>query len=284
MPIFAPIRPLSDFSFCESPTISTHVASMASEAVEENTWAQSDGDNEVEGGNENIQLSDNTQDQDLNRSASASASAAPQTSGDPAPTTDGASEDVGEYDPESVSVTPLPHVGQQVSQEPAPQPAPQPANKKRKTAGGFLVGDSESEDDDSSTPAPTSNGPTAEPIQASHSVPHSSPHAPTPIQEAQGAVSNVPPTSQANNAPAVSVGGPDSGAVAPPEPVNNGVKPPQDVVTTLEARIKEDPRGAMDAWLDLMAELRARNNFESIRSVYERFLAIFPQSVSLFTP
>lgn len=284
MPIFAAIRPLSNLSFCESPTIATHLAIMASEAVEENTWAQSDGDNDVEGGNENIQLSDNTQDQDLNRSASASASAAPQTSGDSAANPDGASEDVGEYDPESVSVTPLPHVGQQVSQVPAPQPAPQPANKKRKTAGGFLVGDSESEDDDSSTPAPASNGAVAEPTQASHSVPHPSPHASTPVQEAQGAVSNVPPTSQANNAPAVSVEEPGSGAIAPSETVNNGVKPPQDVVTTLEARIKEDPRGAMDAWLDLMAELRARNNIESIRSVYERFLAVFPQSVSLFLP
>ena len=257
---------------------------MASEAVDGNTWAQSDGDNEVEGGNENIQLSDNTQDQDLNRSASASASAAPQTSGDSAPTIDGVSEDVGEYDPESVSVTPLPHVGQQVSQAPAAQTAPQPANKKRKTAGGFLVGDSESEDDDSPAPAPASNGAVAEPAPAPHSLPRPSPHASTPAQEAQGAVSNVPPTSQANNAQAVSVEEPGSGAGAPVKPINNGVKPPQDVVTTLETRIKEDPRGAMDAWLDLMAELRTRNNVESIRSVYERFLAVFPQSVSVFVP
>lgn len=259
---------------------------MASEAVEENTWTQSDGDNEVEGGNENIQLSDNTQDQDLNRSASASASAsaAPQTSGDSAPNTVGTSEDVGEYDPESVSVTPLPQLGQPAPPEPAPQPAPQPANKKRKTAGGFLVGDSESEDDDSSTPAPASNGPLAEPAQAPHSLLRSSPNASTPVQEAQGAVSNEPPPSQANNAPATSVQEPDSGSVAPAEHTNNGVKPPQDVVTALEARIKEDPRGVMDAWLDLMAELRARNNIESIRSVYERFLAVFPQSVSPCIP
>ncbi|KAG8157678.1 hypothetical protein KVR01_012340 [Diaporthe batatas] len=264
---------------------------MASEAVEENTWAQSDGNNEIEGGNENIQLSDNTQDQDLNRSAPASAHApapaAPQTSGDSAPNTDGASEDVGEYDPESVSVTPLPHVGQQVSQAPAaqstPQSTPQPANKKRKTAGGFLVGDSESEDDDSPAPAPASNGAVADPAPAPHSVPHPSPNASTPAQEAQGAVSNVPPTSQANTAPVASVEEPDKRAVAPAEPVNNGVKPPQDVVTTLEARIKEDPRGAMDAWLDLMAELRARNNIENIRSVYERFLAVFPQSADVWT-
>jgi cleavage stimulation factor subunit 3 len=259
---------------------------MASGAVEGNTWAQSDGDNEVEGGNENIQLSDNTQDQDLNRSASASASAsaAPQASGDSAPNTDGASEDVGEYDPESVSVTPLPHVGQQVSPAPAAQTAPQPAAKKRKTAGGFLVGDSESEDDDSPAPAPAANGAVAEPAPAPHSLPHPSPHASIPAQEAQGAVSNVTPTSQANNAPGASVKEPDSGAVAPADPINNGVKPPQDAVTTLEARIKEDPRGAMDAWLDLMAELRARNNAESLRSVYERFLAVFPQSVSLPVP
>lgn len=239
---------------------------MASEAVEENTWAQDGGDNEVDGGVQNTN-SDNTQDFNL------SPSTAPQTSGDFALSADGTSEDVGEYDPESVSVTPLPQLGHQDSLKPTPQPA----SKKRKTAGGFLVGDSDSEDE-SSTPA--SNSLPAEPTQASDSLPHSPLHAPTTTQEVQGAVLNVPLTSQANTAPAASVEAPDSSPrVAAAQP-SNGIKPPQDVVTTLEERTKDDPRGAMDAWMDLIAELRARNNIEDIRKVYERFLAVFPQSVS----
>lgn len=238
---------------------------MASEAAEENTWAQDGGDSEVDGGVQNSN-SDNTQDFNL------SPSAAPQTSGDFAPSADGTSEDVGEYDPESVSVTPLPQPGQQDLLKPAPQPA----SKKRKTAGGFLVGDSDSEDD-SSTPA--SNSLPAEPTPASHAFPHHPPHATTSPQEAQGAVSDVPSTSQAINAPATSVEAPDSSPhVAPAQP--SSAQHPPDVVTRLEEQIKDDPRGAMDAWLDLIAELRSRNDIEDIRKVYERFLAVFPTSVS----
>lgn len=237
---------------------------MASEAAEDNTWAQNGGDSEVDGGVQNSN-SDNTQDFNLPPSA------APETSGDFASSADGTSEDVGEYDPESVSVTPLPQLGLQNHLKPAPQPA----SKKRKTAGGFLVGDSDSEDD-SSTPA--SNSLPAEPSPASHTFPHHPLHASTSSQEAQGAVSDVPSTSQANNAPATSVEAPDSSSHAAAAE-SSSVQPPQDVVTRYEEQIKEDPRGAMDAWLDLIAELRSRNDIEDIRKVYERFLAVFPQSV-----
>lgn len=239
---------------------------MASEAVEENNWAQNGGENEVDGGVQNTN-SDNTQDFNL------SPSAAPQTSGDFALSADGTSEDVGEYDPESVSVTPLPQLGQQNSLKPAPQPT----SKKRKTAGGFLVGDSDSEDD-SSTPA--SDSLPAEPIPASNSSPQSPLHASTTAQEAQAAVPNVPSIPQANSAPATSVEAPDSSPHVAAVQSNNDVKLPQDIVTTLEERTKDDPRGAMDAWLDLITELRSRNDIEDTRKVYERFLAVFPQSVS----
>jgi len=55
--------------------------------------------------------------------------------------------------------------------------------------------------------------------------------------------------------------------------------PPVDVVAVLEARIAEDPRGDMDAWVRLIAERRSRHKAEDIRDVYSRFVKVFPQSV-----
>ena len=53
-----------------------------------------------------------------------------------------------------------------------------------------------------------------------------------------------------------------------------------DPVALLEARVKEDPRGDMDAWLNLIADHRRRNNVEGLRNVYNRFVGVFPQAVS----
>ncbi|KZF18863.1 Suf-domain-containing protein [Xylona heveae TC161] len=51
---------------------------------------------------------------------------------------------------------------------------------------------------------------------------------------------------------------------------------PNDRVGILEDRIKEDPRGDMDAWLSLISEHRRRNKIDEARTVYERFLKRFP--------
>lgn len=218
-----------------------------------------------------------------------------------------------DYNPESVDATPLPLAEQdqsrQVTLKPSPQPTstaqsqlapvsvsvPVPAPKKRKTAGGFLVGDSDSEEDDDS-PTPASNGLPTQPAQldgveataaleeqalrgghAPQSLP-SSLHTSTLAPQAQEAVSNVPFTSQAS-APTVTADASAASWPAAPQPVDP-VALPQDVVTTLEERIKQDPRAAMDAWLDLIAELRRRNDIDALRGVYDRFLVVFPQSVS----
>ncbi|KAF3763067.1 hypothetical protein M406DRAFT_292694 [Cryphonectria parasitica EP155] len=241
---------------------------MADEIVEEAPWAQDGDEYQVDGNTGVIHNSDNAQ-QDINNLSS---SVALQTSGDSASPNDGASEDVGDYDPESVDLTPVPQQEQvqsrQSSLKPLPQPAaqPLPVPKKRKTAGGFLVGDSDSEDDN-----PTSNGLATQSGQDTQPLSQSSPpQTSVPVHdEAQEAVSNVPSASQANNAPAVS-----GGTIAAPL---------QDVVTTLEERIKQDPRAAMDSWLDLIAELRRRNDIDALRGVYERFLAVFPQSADIWT-
>jgi cleavage stimulation factor subunit 3 len=55
---------------------------------------------------------------------------------------------------------------------------------------------------------------------------------------------------------------------------------PHDRVGILEDRIQEDPRGDIPAWLELINEHRGRNRVDSARDVYERFLQVFPLSVS----
>ena len=54
---------------------------------------------------------------------------------------------------------------------------------------------------------------------------------------------------------------------------------PHDKIGILEDRIKEDPRGDLDAWQSLINEHRKRGKLEEARNVYERFLVIFPSAV-----
>ncbi|KAH0846903.1 mRNA 3'-end-processing protein rna14 [Fonsecaea pedrosoi] len=49
-----------------------------------------------------------------------------------------------------------------------------------------------------------------------------------------------------------------------------------DVVGILEDRIKDDPRGDIDAYLELIDELKSRNKQEDVRRVYEQYLKVFP--------
>ena len=55
---------------------------------------------------------------------------------------------------------------------------------------------------------------------------------------------------------------------------------PHDTIGILEDRIKEDPRGDLQAWLHLINEHKKRGKIDDACNVYERFLAIFPSAVS----
>ena len=57
---------------------------------------------------------------------------------------------------------------------------------------------------------------------------------------------------------------------------------PHDRIGILEDKIKEDEKGDLAAWLELIAELKRRGKNEEVRKAYERFLAVFPMAVSLF--
>lgn len=67
----------------------------------------------------------------------------------------------------------------------------------------------------------------------------------------------------------------------PPTPTTTAPRArlPHDKIGILEDRIKEDTRGDLDAWLNLIDEHKKRGKFDDARAVYERFLAVFPSAV-----
>jgi cleavage stimulation factor subunit 3 len=69
----------------------------------------------------------------------------------------------------------------------------------------------------------------------------------------------------------------------PDSPASKG-RLAHDRVGMLEDRIREDPRGDIPAWLELIAEHRSRSRLDSARDTYERFLKLFPMAVSLPLP
>lgn len=133
-----------------------------------------------------------------------------------------------------------PHVPDTGASTPSQRPTSKP-----KMSGGFLVEASDDEDEED-TPQPSAGAQPDQSIALPAGNPNGASASPTP---------NVP--SNIASAPL-------------------GIDP----VVMLEARVKEDPRGDMDAWLNLLAEYRRRNRLDDARSTYNRFFDVFPQAVS----
>lgn len=53
-----------------------------------------------------------------------------------------------------------------------------------------------------------------------------------------------------------------------------------DTIGILEDRIKEDPRGDIFAWLELVDELKSRNKKDEVRQTYDDFFKVFSLAVS----
>ncbi|KAI0905975.1 hypothetical protein F4823DRAFT_609104 [Ustulina deusta] len=194
------------------------------------------------------------------------------------PTSDG-SEDAAdmdeEYDPESVEITTtaynpesIPTPTLPVGEEP-PAPTAPFRPKKPKTAGGFIVGSSDDEDD---APTPPPNPPkSAQADIQPRAFTHSPLQQTTTAQEVA-----TPQTSQtstgtipATDRPAV------SGA-------NAKSRLPTDILGILEDRIKEDPRGDIEAWFAIIEEQKRRRMTETTRHTYERFLLVFPVAAEVW--
>lgn len=139
-------------------------------------------------------------------------------------------------------------------------------------------------------------------LQLQHSVETPEPHeigAASPLEQAK---TDAPQAEKSEAADAkMNDDGPESDAVAdkttepPPEsratelaksdatePVMQTTKArlPHDTIGILEDRIKDDPRGDLEAWLELISENRKRGKLDEARNVYERFFLVFPTAVS----
>lgn len=155
---------------------------------------------------------------------------------------DEGSDDGGDYDPESVAIG----TGSPAPEKTAASTPSQSAQSKPKMSGGFLVEASDDEDEQDPQPQPRAV---------------SQPQ--TQTGQAVDVKNEIPNDSLPNDAsPNV------TSAMA-------GINP----IALLEARVKEDPRGDMDAWLSLMADYRRRGSADDIRRVYNQFLDVFPQAV-----
>ncbi|KAI0554791.1 hypothetical protein F4679DRAFT_524924 [Xylaria curta] len=186
-------------------------------------------------------------------------------------------EDSAEYDPESVEITSTAYNPESVIISPTLPAAKErsasttsfrPA-KKPKTAGGFIVGSSDDEDD---APTPPSNPPKLAPTNTQTSAyTHSPLQQTTPAQE-----TSILHRNQANNGALSGTDHPTVGGT------NTKSRLPTDVVGMLEDRIKEDPKGDVEAWFALLEEQKRRHKIEDTRSTYERFLEIFPQAAEVW--
>lgn len=123
---------------------------------------------------------------------------------------------------------------------------------------------------------------------SSSSVANSAPFSiPTPVifPKSVGHASHSEPTVD-HRLPALQVKEPASSTdehAVTPSMATPRVRLPHDRIGILEDRIKEDPRGDLDAWLNLIGEHRKRGKVEDARNAYERFLNVFPSSVSILS-
>ncbi|KAH8687146.1 hypothetical protein BGZ60DRAFT_363519 [Tricladium varicosporioides] len=199
--------------------------------------------------------------------------------------------DDGEYNPSSV--TPLPAVA--IAGEEVSRSSSRASTKKRKTIGGFIADDSDEETDISTTQSsnrlqpPASSIPkrTPSPLQTSVSQQDlqgtsESQSDPSGVQPSTNSLpmnssSAGLPSVQATASQVLTSTGPSDHSVSLPK-----ARLPNDRTGILEDRIKDDPRGDLDAWLSLISEHRNRNKLEDARAVYDRFLKMFPQAAEIW--
>ena len=189
------------------------------------------------------------------------------------------------------------------TQPPVPVPAP-------RTRGGFEVDDDEEENDetadgqdeldvyepadafdvDAATPAHVQT-----PIDRTSQSPQRENGITTAPDQPSGSPSGAPSSALPSGAVNVVVEAPTEQITPKPAQVSpsrsdvNGSLPvpktrlAHDVVGMLEDRIKSDPRGDPDAYLDLISELKSRHKQSEVREVYDKYLKVFPHDVSSST-
>ncbi|KAI4758902.1 Suf-domain-containing protein [Aureobasidium sp. EXF-3400] len=203
-------------------------------------------------------------------------------------------EDDEDYDPSSFmpdqpqpSATPQPAAVQsqppsQIASRTASPKSESAATQKPKTIGGFIEEDDD-EDEEEQEHGTGTNGSLAQtPVQQQQNVQAVYNPPPTDLLEQDHAPSAIP----TRGAPVQGQALPQSSAPVPSAQISSSSaalsKPrlPQDRVGQLEDRIADDPKGDVDAWLDLIALHRSKNKLDDARNVYDRFFEVFPTALT----
>ncbi|KAM3081263.1 mRNA 3'-end-processing protein rna14 [Clarireedia jacksonii] len=202
--------------------------------------------------------------------------------------------DNGVYAPVPVASVPAVTI---IAEQDQSRSSSQTSMRKPKTVGGFLADDSDEENDDSTLTAAATGS--LQPPASDNPKPSISP---APLQssvtqqdlslmtENQADLKANAPASTTVSVNASNVGTPiEQASVQVPASTTatqnmSGPKArlPHDKTGILEDRIKEDPRGDMEAWLSLISEHRKRNKLDDARAVYERFLKVFPHAAEIW--
>merc|ERR1712225_200712 len=167
------------------------------------------------------------------------------------------------------------------------------STRKPNTVGGFIADDSD-EEYDAETPVQAVGGlqPAAAANSSSRAISPSPLHNSVTPQDLPITPEDQGDSTAAQSSYNLPVNTSVTGATSVPAPaaqVLTSAAPAQDVslpkarlphdrIGILEDRIKEDPRGDMQAWMALIDEHRKRNKLDDARAVYERFLKVFPQA------
>jgi len=168
--------------------------------------------------------------------------------------------------------------------------------KQPRTVGGFVVDDEDDEEDANGLNGSLSTTGTTQVAQAADNTFSTSEQSiekatqntgvAAPAHSTVGAATAAHPISTSSLRSPVSNASASGYASAPLNLISESSAPlsktrlPQDRVGILEDRIAEDPRGDVEAWLNLIADYRAKNKFDDARKVYERFFQVFPSAVS----
>ena len=244
--------------------------SLAWEDGGENGAADGELPSNTENNNEKVMKEDSVADDQVLRALS--------------PPVAGALSDGGDYDPSSITSHPTVTIaGQEVDS----RSSSRASSRKPKTVGGFIADDSDDEEYDGSTPVQITG------LTASNTLNRAI--SPSPLQnsisqhdlqnQADSKIDAHPTVPVNPNVAAGSAPGQSSTQVRTTTAAISSAPPkarlPNDRTGILEDRIKEDPRGDLEAWFSLITEHRNRNKLDDARSVYERFFKILPQAVSL---
>lgn len=146
------------------------------------------------------------------------------------------------------------------------------STRRPRVVGGFLADDSDEED--ASTPVQEG----AKALQVSENPNRTISPSPLQITTNSEETGTFP-------ASALSVNMQTSVPVPTSAAVQNVSIPkarlPHDKMGILEDKVKDDPKGDIEAWLSLISEYRSRHKLEEARETYERFFKVFPQAVSI---